>query len=49
MIAHIAVFGDTMVFFMSGNSCQTRGSSTGFFGSGDAHEPRYVSLAGVQD
>ena len=43
MTAHIAVFGETMVFFTSGNSCQFWGSRTGFFESRDEYQLRRVS------
>ena len=46
MTAYVAVFGEMMVFFMSGNSCQFWGSSTGFFDSGGA---RHVSRMHTQD
>ena len=39
MTAHIAVFGETMVFFTSGNSFQFWESNTGFFDSGGVRQP----------
>jgi len=47
MATHIAVFGETMVFFMRGNSCQLWVSSTGFFDSGDMDQP-HARVYGLQ-
>lgn len=43
-MTHMAVFGETMVFFTRGNSCQFWGSSTGFFGSG-GYTPAWSGFA----